>query len=261
MSRGRILSPSTASQIVMIATDLGEGASFRRIWLEARRRGVISRDRSLRKYLDLLVASRVLKVRKVKVGAPLPKEIYRRAGRRPLVLAGLGCLQKHGLNWEGEGELHPIGIDLEGVVRGLLHQLNGKNVLLASLEDGLLYELRLDHEKRTGSTEFVGAMLATRPVDLPYLIRRADQWRLGKAARLLLRRLLDLFSSKPDVEDIATYLAVRDKFLRIMRNYASHGVDRLIDSRATGTIALRVVKHLSEEQVLAAAGKQLGVRG
>lgn len=92
-------------------------------------------------------------------------------------------------------------------------------------------------------------------------MRRADQWKLGKAIRLLLKRLMELFGSKPKAEDLVTFMAVRERFLRIMRNYASHGVERLIDENGIGTLALHLVKSLSNDDILAAAGKQLGVRG
>jgi len=262
MSPTRHLNPTVASQILKIVDDLGSSASFREIWLEARKRGVLSWDRAVRSYLDLLLAADLLSVKRVAIKAPNPRESYNVIGHKPVVFAGLRCLQAYGLSWEVKGkDLLPVDSDLEGVVRGRMNKLSGRTIVVASLEDCLLCELRRDSERRTGHTELVAAMLATTSLDLSYLLRRADQWKLGKAIRLLLKRLMELFGSKPKAEDLVTFMAVRERFLRIMRNYASHGVERLIDENGIGTLALHLVKSLSNDDILAAAGKQLGVRG
>jgi hypothetical protein len=262
MSPARPLSPSIAAQILRIVGDLGAKVSFRAIWLEARKRGVLSRDRSVRNYLDLLLAAGLLSVKRVRIKAPHPKEVYKVTGRKPVVFAGLQCLQYYGLMWESEGSgLLPMASDLEGVVRGRLFQQGARMIVMASLEDCLIYELGQDVRGKTGHIELVAAMLTTRSVDLPYLLRRADQQGLGKTIRFLLKRLERLFGSRPEVEDLITFLSVREKFLRIMRNYASHGVHKLIEEVGRGTLGLQLARSLSDDDILAAAGKQLGARG
>jgi len=262
MSPARHLNPNLAAQILKIVDDLGARVSFRAVWLEARKRGVLSRDRSVRGYLDLLLAAGLLSVKRVRIKAPYPREVYKVTGRKPVVFAGLRCLQEYGLTWEEKAsDLLPTASDLEGVVRGHVRQLGKRTVVMASLEDCLIYELEHDAARGTGHAELVAAMLATRSVDLPYLLRRANQRGLGKAVRLLLKRLERFIGSMPMVEDLITFMSVREKFLRIMRNYASHGVDQLLEEEGRGTLALQLVKSLSDDDILAAAGKQLGVRG
>jgi len=254
--------PTVAAQILKIVGDLGDRVSFRAVWLEARKRGILSRDRAVRSYLDLLLAAGSLSVKCVRTKAPYPKEVYRVTGRKPVVFAGLQCLQHHGLTWESKGnDLQPIASDLEGVMRGHIFQLGARRIVMAGLEDCLIHELGEDAKKGTGYTELVAAMLATKSVDLPYMLRRADQRGLGKTVRFLLKRLEGLFASKPDVEDLVTFVSVRERFLRIMRNYASHGVDELIEEDGRGTLGLKIVRSLSDDDILAAAGKQSGARG
>lgn len=262
MSPGRPLNPLRAEQLLKIVEDLGPKASFRGIWLEARKRGVLSWNRAVRSYLDLLLTAGSLSVKRVRTRAPHPKEVYRTTGRKPVIFVGLRCLQDYGLSWEAEdSDILPITSDVEGIVRGRTRQLVGRTIIMASLEDCLIHEIKCDAEKGTGHTELVAGMLATRSVDLPYLLRRADQWRLGRAIRLLLKRLEGFFGSRPEVEDIVAFMSVREKFLRIMRNYASLGIDQLIEEDGRGTLALQLVKSLSDDDILAAAGKQSGVRG
>lgn len=262
MSPARPRNPTIAALILRIVDDLGDRVSFRAVWLEARKRGVLSRDRAVRGYLDLLLAAGLLSVKRVRMKAPYPKEVYKVTGRKPVVFAGLRCLQYYGLTWESkENDLLPIASDLEGVMRGHIFQLGGRMIVIASLEDCLIYELRHDAKRGTGHTELVAAMLTTRSVDLPYLLRKADQWGLGKTVRFLLKRLERFFGSRPEVEDLVTFISVREKFLRIMRNYASHGVDQLIEEDGRGTLGLQIVRSLSDDDILAAAGKQSGARG
>lgn len=262
MSPARPRDPTVAAQILGIVDELGDRVSFRAVWLEARRRGALSRDRAVRGYLDLLLAAGSLSVKRVRVKAPYPKEIYKVSGRKPVVFAGLRCLQHYGLNWESkESDLLPITSDLEGVVRGHISQLGAREIVMAGLEDCLIHELRQDSKRGTGNTELVVAMLATRSLDLPYLLRRADQRGLGKTVRFLLKRLEELFASRPDVEDLVTYIPVRERFLRIMRNYASHGVYKLVEEDGRGTLGLQIARSLSDNVILAAAGKQSGARG
>lgn len=262
MSPARPRDPTVAAQILRIVGDLGARISFRAVWLEARRRGVLSRDRAVRGYLDLLLAAGSLSVKRVRVKAPYPKEVYRVTGRKPVVFAGLQCLQYYGLTWESsEPDLQPIASDLEGVMRGHISQLGKRKIVMAGIEDCLIHELRQDSKRGTGNTELVVAMLATRSLDLPYLLRRADQRGLGKTVRFLLKRLEGLFASKPDVEDLAAFVSVRERFLRMMRNYASHGVDELIEEDGRGTLGLQIARSLGDDDILAAAGKQSGARG
>jgi hypothetical protein len=255
----RTLDAAKAEEVTKVVRKLGKNASFRGVWREAARAGILRHNKTLRAYLDLLVGSGVLSVQARDVGSVHTQQIYLAKSRRPRVWVGLGILQKHGLNWDvPEASIRAIATDFGGLVRSRLSDQG----LMASLEDCLVDEFYRDAKKKTGTVSFVVAMISTRRLDLPYLLRRADGMRLGRAFRLLFNRMLEITSSNKTDFDASVFFAVRDRFLRVTRQYVQSGFWKLVDKeRGIGTIGLSIVKGLGESDFVLAAAKQLGVTG
>lgn len=252
----------TASQIVRFVGKLRGQASFGRILVEANRQGVIAWHRTLRRYLDLLVQARVLKVRERDVGSVNLQQLYTLSDSSPRLWTGLAALRLHGLNWEvSDKELYQVNTDLEATVRAKAFSIMGKEKLVAGLEDTLVHELERDAVEQKGVTELVAAMLATRTVDLPYLLRRADAHRMGQTVRRLIQKIAETFTSLPGDAEGRVYLEARTRFLKILREYNSRGVFKLVETRGVGRRGLALVENLSPDQIVSIAGKQLGVQG
>lgn len=255
----RTLDAVKAEEITKAVSRLGQRASFRNVWKEVARAGVLKHNRTLRVYLDLLVRSGVLSVRTQDVRSVHPQQIHLVKSRRPKVLAGLDVLQKYGLNWDvPEADSQTIATDFNGLVRSRWIDQN----LMASLEDCLANELHRDAIKKTGTTSFVVAMISTRRLDLPYLLMRSDRMRLGRAIRFLFSRMLEITSSNKTDLDASVFFAVRNRFLRFVRQCAQSGFWSLVDKeKRIGTLGLGIVYGLRESDFILAAAKQLGVTG
>jgi hypothetical protein len=255
----RTLDAVKAEEVTKVVSKLGKGASFRSVWREVARAGILRHNKTLRVYLDLLVRSGVLSVRMRDVGSVHAQQIYHVKSRRPRVWVGLGILQKNGLNWDvPETSIRTIETDFGGLVRSRFFDQG----LMASLEDCLVDEFYRDAKRKTGTVSFVVAMISTRRLDLPYLLGRADGMRLGRAFRLLFNRMLEITSSNKTDFDASVFFAVRDRFLRITRQYVRSGFWKLVDKeKGIGTIGLSIAKGLGESDFVLAAAKQLGVTG
>lgn len=241
-----------------IVKALEDAASFRNIMRETARLGVLRRHETLRRYLDLLVLAKVLRVRTRDVGSVNLQQLYTVSSKRPEVEVGLAALRRHGLNWEiPETEMRKVQTDFEGLVRSKIIDTS----LTASLEDCLIQELYRDAKRETSAISFVIAMISTRTLDLPYLLRRADQARVGKAVRLLYDRILEMVSSRETEVAASVFMAVRAQFLKIARQYTQSGFWKFIDEKGIGDLGLRIVRDLTEYDIIMAAGKQLGVTG
>lgn len=241
-----------------IVEALGDAASFRNILREAARVGVLSRHETLRRYLDLLVEAKVLRMRTRDVGSVNLQQLYTVSSRKPEVWVGLAVLRRYGLNWEvPEAEMRRVLTDFDGLVRSKVFD----KVLMASLEDCLIQELRRDVSRKSGAISFVVAIVSTRVLDLAYLLRRADEMRLGTALRRLLIRILEVVSSRETEVAAPVFMAVRARFLKIARQYSQSGLWKLVDERGVGSLGLRTVEGPSEQEIIIAAGKQLGVTG
>lgn len=247
-----------AREVVRIVEGLSD-ASFRSVLKETAREGVIKDHKTLRVYLDLLVAGEVLDVRTRDVGSVYRQQIYSVKANRPKVWVGLGILRRHGLNWDIPLiDIRPTLTDFAGLVRSRGFEAGP----MASLEDCLADEVNTDAKKNIGTISLVIAMISTKKVDLPYLLRRADQMHVGKAIRILFRRILEIVSSNRTDLDATAFLAVRDRFLRIARQYAQTGLWKIVeDEVGVGDLALSIVNRLTESDVIEAASKQLGVVG
>ena len=249
---------SKAREVTRITKSLGRNASFRNILKECARAGVLTRHETLRHYLDLLTAGNVLGRRTRDVGSVKPQQIYFMKSKTPQVSVGLAVLRTHGLNWDtSETEIRTAKTDFEGLV----HAKITETALIAGLEDALIHEFSVDVVSETGTVAFVVAMVATRKLDLPYLLRRADEQRTGKAIRLLFRRTLEAVSANKTDLPAKVFLTVRSNFLKIARQYTQSGFWKLVEERGVGDLGLDVANTLTEYEVIMAAGKQLGVEG
>ena len=254
----RSFDASKAREVARITKRLGRNASFRNILKESARAGVLTRHETLRHYLDLLVNGRVLGRRTRDVGSVNPQQIYFVKSKAPQMTVGLSVLRRHGLNWDvPETELRIVQTDYEGLVRGKISDAG----LIAGLEDAIIHEYCVDASRNLGSITFVVAMMSTRKLDLPYLLRRADEHRIGKAYRMLFKRILKIVSANKTDLPASTFLTVRSNFLRIVRQYTQSGFWKLVEEKGVGDLGIDVVKNLTEYDVIIAAGKQLGVEG
>lgn len=254
----RSLNGGKARQLTNIVRRLGSAASFRNILREAARASVIRDNETLRLYLDLLVAGNVLRVRTRDVGSVRLQQLYKVNSLKPEVSVGLAVLRRHALNWEvPETEIRAVSTDFEGLVRSEF--LDSR--LMASLEDCLVYELHADARSNTGTISFVTAIVSTKRLDLPYLLRRADEMHVGQALRLLLQRVLEVVSSGETEVAASVFLSVRTQFLKIARQYAQRGFWKLVEEKGVGNLGVRMVRNLTEHDVIMVAGKQLGVTG
>ena len=258
MPMPRSLSSAKARELADIVRRLGSAASFRTILRDAAFAGVVVEHKTLRRYLDLMLAGNLLKVKARNVGSVLPQQIYSVNSSEPQVRVGLAVLREYGLNWDiPSSSLRTVSTDFEGLVRSKI----ADSVLVASLEDCLVHVLHEDATKSTGNTIFVSVMLSTARVHLPYLLRRADEMRLGRVVRLLCRRILESVSSKKTNAPASVFLAVRARFLKIVRQYTQTGFWKLVEKQGVGELGLEIVRNLTDDEIIMVAGKQLGVTG
>ena len=256
------LREETFRELISIVERLGSKASFRRILFEANARGVLSWHRTLRRYLDLLVLGEVLRVREKDVGSVNPRQTYTLISKAPRLWTGSKVLQLEGLNWEiADNDLYQVKVDLSALARARLLKMDGRRILATCVEDALVYNLKRDLEEETGGIELVAGMLATRPVDLSYLLRRADALRIGEVVRSLMERLIEIFTGKVGDAEAKTFMETRKRFLTIAKTYRERGLIQLLDRHARRKSQVRIVAGLSPAQIVSAAGKQLGVSG
>jgi hypothetical protein len=254
----RTLEAWKARMLVSVVHAIKSSASFRGILLEASRRGILKDHKTLRRYLDLLVESEVLAVELRDVGSVRLQQLYTVRSNRPKITVGLAVLRWHGLNWDvPETEMRKVFTDYEGLVRSALFE----NALMASLEDSLVHETYMDAKKRTGAVSFVVAMLTTRKLDVPYMLTRADEMRVGKALRRMFRRILETTSSRETEVSASVFFPVRSRFLNIARQYAQSGFWKILESKGVGELGLHIVESLTDYDIIMTAGKQLGVTG
>lgn len=254
----RTLEARKARMLVSVVHALKCGASFRGILLEASRSGILKDHKTLRRYLDLLVKSEVLGVEMRDVGSVNLQQLYTVRSKRPKITVGLAVLRWHGLSWDvPEKDMRKVFTDFEGLVRSAVFE----DHLMASLEDTLVHEICRDAKKGTGAVSFVAGMVATRKLDVPYVLRRADELRVGRALRLMFRRILEITSSRETEVSASVFFSVRSHFLNIARQYAQSGFWKLLESKGVGDLGLRIVDRLTEYDIVMSAGKQLGVTG
>ncbi len=230
--------------------------------MEANRQGLMSWHRTLRRYLDLLVQGSVLGFEEKDVGSVNPQQLYTLQQARPRLWTGLTALAQHGLNWDvPDKDLYTVPTDLAALVRSKPLNTPGKTILVTGLEDGLAHELKRDFTQQIGSAELVAGMLATHPVDLAYLLRRADLIGIGQSTRRLVMKVIDTYSSIPEDVDGRVFLQVRNRFLKLRHLYSTRGTLKLLDTQGRGRLGTTVVEDLSPSRIVSTGGKQLGVAG
>jgi hypothetical protein len=258
----RPISESTAVSIVQIVQHSKTPVSFSQILVEASLQGVLSWHKTLRRYLDLLVQGQVLKVRERDVGSVNPQQLYTFHKSKARLWTGLEALALHGLNWDvPSDDLYPVLTDLAALVRSTPSSNREGKKLVVGLEDGLAYELKRDLERGAGGTELVAALLATRPVDLAYLVRRSDLLGIGGSTRRLFEKISDTYSSTPQDVDGRVFLQTRERFLKNQHLYTTRGSIRLLKAPAKRDQRTGLIDRLSPAAIVSAAGKQLGVTG
>jgi hypothetical protein len=214
-------------------------------YLSSRR--MLSNHRSLRAYLDIMVKSGLLSLRKEPVKQPnvRPRQVYSITGSDPLIEAGERAMLFHGLNWTLPSRSSiKTKTDIEGLVRARIEH----ETVYGSLEDAIVETLAKSKNSQRvfRALTFGAAMLATRKFDHGYLMQRAK----GKEVEGLVQGLLDeitylLDSPKPEVDDIRTLYEIRN---------------RLVSQRRTSLRPKSRKFPLSADEMVDVIGKQLGVK-
>lgn len=262
MTEQKGLRQETAETIVDVVKGAGRNASFSRILLECRRRGAAKWHRTLRKYLDLMVLGGVLRKSTLDVGSVFPMELYAVKSTHARIQVGLSVLIYHGLNWEiEEPDVISVYSDIAALVRAKSIRLSSHMIFAGCLEDCLAYELRQDAHAQRGTSELLVPILATRPLDLPYVFDRADRIGVGRTMRVLFRRVSKAFVSPDSISDGRSFLTTRDTFLRLLRQYSRSGALKLLDEKGKGSVGVDNVSGLSESTIVNLAAKQLGAIG
>ena len=220
--------------------------SFNELLGRLRSEGVVSNHRSLRTYLDLLVASKSVRMRSEPSSPNVRRrQVYAATGRGPFVQVGEGAMRFHGLRWDtGSDSLREVKLDLEGVARGTLDS----GVLYGSVEDTVVDALGSARgtEGKALARTYSAALLVSARLDEGYLLRRAEAGKVQEEARELLCELRwVLYAPRVPLRDVK----------------ALYGVRRASSPLRRGGRAARPRWTLfSPEGLLDVVGKQLGVK-
>ena len=233
--------------------------TFNTILEELSSKGALSFHRSLRRYLDVLVLSKLLTVKHQKTVQlnVRPKQVYHTTQnhKRPVIDAGETAFLLHGLNWN---ILSPrslnVKIDLQALA---LARVSGKKVY-AAVEDAIVQSLKSFSKNAERSSEivvFATALLATRKIDIGYLLRRAKEEGVQKkVAAILLAIDKTLTSPAPNVEDVKTLYELRIRYQNLRRS-----LSKTIEKEMHGKKVSREI--VTPDEIIEYAGKQLGLRG
>jgi hypothetical protein len=189
-------------------------------------------------------------------------QLYSVKSTRARIQVGLSVLVHHGLNWKiEEPDIVSVYSDIAALVRAKSIRLSSGMILAGCLEDCVAYELERDARTKRGTSELLVPIIATRPLDLPYLLDRADQIGVGRTIRVLFRRISETFISPSSISDGRALLATRDTFLRLMRQHARSGALKMLDEKGKGSDGIANVSGLSESVIVNLAAKQIGATG
>ena len=225
----------------------GTEPTFNAILAYLSSRNVLSNHTSLRAYLNTMVKSGMLSLRKEPVKQPnvRPKQVYSLTGKGPFIDAGERAMLFHGLNWTLPSRpSFKVKTNIEGLARARTAQ----GAVYASLEDTVVETLakRKNTERVFQTLTFCAAMLATKKFDSEYLMQRAKMRGVVDLVEGLLDEISYLLDSpKPEVEDIRTLYEIRKRL-------ANHAL-----------ISLRPKSGefpLSPDEMVDIIGKQLGVK-
>jgi len=180
-------------------------------YLSSRR--ILSNHRSLRAYLDIMVKSGLLSLRKEPVKQPnvRPRQVYSLTGSGPFIEAGERALLFHGLNWTVPSR---SSIKRKTSIEGLARARIAQGTLYGSLEDAIVETLAKNKntERVFRTLTFCAAMLATKRFDHAYIMRRAKERDVADLVDSLLDEIDYLLDSpKPEVDDIRTLYEIRKR--------------------------------------------------
>lgn len=260
MARERANNPLILSEIVLAVENLKKQRSeptFNSLAQELAQRQILAFRRSLRRYLDLLSVSGVFGIKYEKTSQPniRKKQVYSIIKKDPLVEAGVGALLFHGLNWNvPHPKSHRVKTDFQGLALSKL----ANSTVYASLEDSIVELISSIGKKNEELLVFITALLATKKVNLNYILSRAHR-KGDETTRVLCALLLaiedTLATPKPQVEDIAALFKLRETYSQLKRPpiHTLMSIDASVQKLSKDI--------LTQEQVLEYAGKQLGIRG
>jgi hypothetical protein len=197
----------------------GTKPAFNSILTYLSSRRILSNHRSLRAYLDIMVKSGLLSLRKETIKQPNvpPRQVYSITSRGPLVEVGDRAMLFYGLNWTIPSRSSiQVKTDIEGLARGQV----GKTTMYGSLEDTIVEMLSRNKntERLYRTLTFCAAMLATKKFDQSYLIQRAKQRHVEDLVEGLLEEIDYLLNtSRPEVDDIRTLYAIRKRLVNFPR--------------------------------------------
>ena len=222
------------------------GPTFNDLLAHLATEGTIANHRSLRAYLDLLIAAGAVRVRS-EASRPnvRPRQVYALTRRGPFVQAGERGIAYHGLAWEvGDEGAAGVKLDLEGVARGTLDS----GVLYASVEDTVVDALAAGRggEAKAASLTYSAALLVWSRLDLRYLLRRAKARGIEPEVTELLAELRAvLYAPKFPCRDLKTLYLVRRSLPLLMRDRTPPAPKWTL---------------FSPDALLDVVGKQLGVK-
>jgi hypothetical protein len=189
-------------------------------------------------------------------------ELYSVRSTRARIQVGLSVLIYYGLSWEiEEPDIVSVYSDIAALVRAKSIRLSSGMILAGCLEDCVAYELERDARTRRGTSELLVPIIATKPLDLPYMLDRADHIGVGRTIRVLFRRISETFISPGSISDGRAFLATRDTFLKLMRQYARSSALKMLDEKGKGSDGIANVSGLSESVIVNLAAKQIGATG
>jgi hypothetical protein len=239
----------------------GEEPTFNSVLRDLAERRVLVFHRTLRKYLDLLLLGKVLKVEHRKTMQPniRPKQIYHSTARidEPIIEAGERALLFRGLNWDIPS---PISLHVKTDLLALSLSTISGGIVYAALEDALVYSLKLIPMHRPSRAAevlvFAVALLATQKIDYTYLLNRAKQQGQDKRITGILASIdRALSTSNPGVQDVPTLYELR-------KQYAPRRKALLDSIKETDRKIVKIYQEtVNPNEVVEYAGKQLGLRG
>jgi hypothetical protein len=241
-----IVAESVLKSVEALRKD-GADPTFNAILAYLGSREILSNHRSLRAYLDTMVKSGLLSIRKEPVKQPnvRPRQVYSRTDSGPFIEAGERALLFHGLNWTLPSRSSiKTKTDIEGLARARV----AEDTVYASLEDAVVETLAKNKntERISRSLAFCAAMLTAKRFDHEYLMRRAKERHVDDLVAGLLDEIDYLLNSaKPDVDDIRTLYEIRKRLAGRARKPAMPKPREF---------------PLSPDEMVDIVGKQLGVK-
>ncbi len=225
----------------------GTEPTFNAILAYLSSRRILSNHRSLRAYLDTMIGSGLMSLRKDPVKQPNvhPRQVYSLTGSGPFIEAGERSMLFHGLNWTVPSKSSiKMKTDIEGLARARI----AKGTVYGSLEDTIVETLAKNKgtERVFRTLIFCAAMLAAKRFDYGYLMQRAKERDVADLVGGLLAEIDYLLDSpRPEVDDIRTLYEVR----------------KLLANRARMPPQLKTRGFpLSPDEMVDVMGKQLGVK-